>query len=81
MKKRYFSEECVFAFIWTNADPDGLWNGDACTIADHFRVPEDEAHLTLINLCERGFLQQLESAKFIIVQWPERDKRVGEEPN
>jgi hypothetical protein len=73
MRKKYFGEEGVFERIWNDADRDGIWEGDAQTLAQEFSVPEDEAYATLSELCDRGLIQKLEPAKFIIVQWCERD--------
>ena len=79
VKKRYFSEECVFAHIWNDADPDGLWDGDACTIADHFRVSEEEAQAALSALCDRDFIQRVGRRDYVITRWPDREKLAGEE--
>ena len=43
MRRKYFAEEYVFEFIWQHCDNDGLWDGDAETLAAKFNVSEDEA--------------------------------------
>ena len=77
MRKKLFCEEDLFRFIWEHAD-DGMWTGDAATIAAEFNVSEAEAYDTLSELTDRNHLQRLESAKYIIVRWRERDD-AGEE--
>jgi hypothetical protein len=37
-RKKYFSDESVFEFIWNEADGDGIWVGDAATLAEEFGV-------------------------------------------
>jgi hypothetical protein len=59
MRKKYFCEESAFEHIWNNADRDGLWAGDAATLAAKFHVAEDEAHDTLGELCDRGLIEEL----------------------
>ena len=78
MRKRDFREEDVFGFIWDAADEDGLWNGNDETLARKFNVSTDAAYAVLSGLCDGHHLQRLESAKYIIVRWRERDD-VGEE--
>jgi hypothetical protein len=79
MKKRYFGWEYVFEFIWNDADEDGIWTGDATTLAAAFHVTEDEAHDTLSELCDRGLIEKLLPGKFAIVKWRERDDPGEEE--
>ena len=42
-RKKYFDEERAFEFIWQNTDRDGIWHGDASTLAAEFDVSEDAA--------------------------------------
>jgi hypothetical protein len=77
--KKYFCERPVFGFIWDHADADGIWEGDAATIAAEFSVPEDEAYATLSELCDRNRLQRIGDAKYIITTWRERDEPGEEE--
>jgi hypothetical protein len=79
MRKKYFDREYVFAFMWQHADHDGIWDGDAATLAEEFRVSEDAAHSTLGDLCDRGLIQSLGTAKYIIVNWREKDDPSAEE--
>ena len=74
MKKKHFDWEHVFAHIWDRPDADGLWEGDAATLAAEFHVAEEEANDTLGELCDRGFIERLVPGKYAIVKWPERDE-------
>ena len=74
MRKKCFDEESVFAYLWHNADPDGLWDGDSITLAAAFEVPEGDADDTLGKLCDRGLIQRVGTATYIITRWPERDE-------
>jgi hypothetical protein len=49
-RKEYFDWEQAFHFIWQNADHEGIWQGDAATLAQEFGVSEDAAHSTLGEL-------------------------------
>ncbi|HYW38484.1 MAG TPA: hypothetical protein VE957_10250 [Terriglobales bacterium] len=73
MRKKYFDWESVFARIWNAADSDGIWNGNAETLAREFGVPEDEAHDVLGELCGRGLIERLFQGKYAVVRWRERD--------
>jgi hypothetical protein len=81
MKKKYFCEETMFEFIWNGADRDGMWDGNNASIAVAFGISEHDAYATLSELCDRGLIQQLEPAKFIITEWQERENIDEEEPN
>jgi hypothetical protein len=78
MRKKYCDQESVFAHIWDNADADGLWTGDAATLAAEFNVGEGEAQDMLGELCDRGHVEKLVPGKYAIVKWRERDD-LGEE--
>jgi hypothetical protein len=73
MKKRHFDWEYVFAFIWRNADEDGLWDGNAETLVEEFNVSENEAHDILVELCARGHVEKLYPGKYAVVRWREPD--------
>ena len=79
MKKNCFCEEKVFAHIWDNADRDGLWTGDASTVAAAFNVSEDESGAALGELCDRGHVEKLVPGTYAITKWRERDDPGGEE--
>jgi hypothetical protein len=71
MRKKCCCEEEVFAFVWNNADEDGLWSGDAAVIAAEFGVTEDESYSSLSDLTDRGLIEQLYPGNFAIVRWRE----------
>ena len=75
MKKRHFDWEYVFEYIWQHCDKDGIWNGDAPTLAAEFDVPEDEARDLLSELSDRRLIEQLYLGKYAIVKWRERGER------
>lgn len=74
MRKKYLDEESLFAHIWQHCDEDGLWDGDPTTLAAAFKVPEGEAYDLLGKLCDRGLIQRVGTATYIITRWPERDE-------
>jgi hypothetical protein len=74
MRKKCFDEEAVFAHLWNNADPDGLWDGDATTLAAAFEVPEREADDILGKLCDRGLIQPVGTETYVITRWPEKNE-------
>jgi hypothetical protein len=74
MRKKYCDEESVFAHIWDNADADGLWTGDASTVAAAFHVGEDESHAALSDLCDSHLIERVGTTTYIITRWRERDE-------
>jgi hypothetical protein len=72
-RKKYFNLESAFEFIWQNADREGIWHGDAVSLAAEFDVSEDIAHSTLDEFCARRLLEKLYTETFIISNWRERD--------
>ena len=42
-RKKYFVWEEAFGFIWENASRDGIWYGDAVSLAAEFEVAEETA--------------------------------------
>jgi hypothetical protein len=73
MRKKYCDQESVFAHIWNNAGRDGLWTGDASTVAMKFGVSEDEAHEMLRVLCDGRHVEKLVPGTYAITKWRERD--------
>jgi hypothetical protein len=59
--------------IWENADQDGIWNGDASTLAAKFDVSEDAGAEVLDHLRARRLIEKLYTGKYIIVSWRDRD--------
>ena len=79
MKRKYFGEEYLFEFIWQHADRDGLWDGDAASVAAKFGVTEEEAHETLSDLGDRDLIQRVGNSTYIVTQWRERDESAEKE--
>jgi len=73
MRKKYCDQESVFEHIWRNVDRDGLWDGSATTLAEKFRVSEDEMHEVLGELCDGRHVEKLVPGKYMIVKWREPD--------
>ena len=72
-RKKYFDEERAFEFIWQNTDRDGIWHGDASTLAAEFDVSEDAGVEVLDQLRARRLIEKLYTGKYIIVNWRDRD--------
>jgi predicted transcriptional regulator of viral defense system len=72
MRTRYFGWEYVFEHICQHCDRDGIWSGDDATLADEFRVSEDEAHEMLSDLANRGLIEHLCPGTYAITKWRER---------
>lgn len=74
MKKKHFGDEYLFEFIWNNCDHQGIWNGDAATVAAEFAVTENDADDTLSKLCNRNRIQRVGKEKYIISRWRYREE-------
>ena len=72
-RKKYFSEEYAFEFIWLNADREGIWRGDAAELAAEFEVSEEASDLILSDLCEGRKIEKLDPGAYSIVNWREKD--------
>lgn len=77
--KKYFDWEEAFRFIWESADRDGIWRGDAASLASEFEVSEDEAHSVLSELCDRRLIEKVYLQTYVIVNWRERDDHLANE--
>jgi hypothetical protein len=78
-RKRYFDWEQAFHFIWQNANRDGIWHGDAASLAAEFDVSEDEAHSVLSELCDRRLIEKVYLRTYVIANWRERDDHLANE--
>lgn len=76
-RKKYFDDEYAFEFIWQNADHEGIWHGDAASVAAEFGVTEDDAHSALGDLCDRRIIEKVYKQTYIIVNWRKRDEAVA----
>src|SRR5436305_12067425 len=63
MRTRYFGWEYVFEHIWQHCNRDGLWDGDAASVAADFQVSEDEADDMLCDLADQGLIEKLVPGK------------------
>ena len=78
-RRKYFDWEQAFHFIWQNADRDGIWKGDAVSLAAEFNVSEDEAHSVLSELCDRHLIERVYLQTYVIVNWRDRDDHLANE--
>jgi hypothetical protein len=72
-RKKYFGWEEAFRFIWENADRDGIWRGDAASLAEEFDATEDEAESVLDELRGRRLIERLSTRTYFLSKWRERD--------
>ena len=72
-RKKYFDGEQAFRFIWENAGHDGIWHGDAASLAEEFDVSEDSAEQVLDDLRGRRLIEKLYTGTFFITNWRERE--------
>jgi hypothetical protein len=72
-RRKYFDWEQAFHFIWENADRDGIWLGDAASLAAEFDVSEDAAEAVLHELRARRLVEKLYTGTFFISKWRERE--------
>ena len=72
-RKKYFDWEQAFHFIWQSADREGIWLGDAVSLAQEFDVSDDAAEEVLDDLRSRRLIEKLYTGTFFISNWRERD--------
>lgn len=72
-RKKYFDWEEAFRFIWENADRDGIWHGDAVSLAEEFDASEDDAESVLDELSDRRLIERLSARTYFLSKWRERD--------
>ena len=72
-RKKYFDWEEAFRFIWENADRDGIWHGDAVSLASEFEVSEDDAESVLDEVRARRLIEKLYTGSFYLSNWREKD--------
>jgi hypothetical protein len=58
-RKKYFDSEGALESIWQHADRDGIWHGDAASLAAEFDVTENDAHSALSDLCDRRIIEKV----------------------
>jgi len=72
-RKKYLDLEQAFRFIWESADGDGIWHGDAASLAEEFDALEDDAESVLDELRDRRLIEKLYTGSFYLSKWRERD--------
>lgn len=65
-RSKYFNWEQAFHFIWQNADRDGIWHGDAVSLAEEFDASEDDAESVLGELRDRRLIEKLYTGSFYL---------------
>lgn len=65
-RKKYFDWERAFHFIGQSADCDGIWNGDAASLAAEFDLSEAAAEDVLDELRTRRLIEKLFTGAFLI---------------
>jgi hypothetical protein len=79
-RKKYLDWERAFQFIWQNAGRDGIWRGDAASLAKEFDALEDDTESVLDELRERRLIEKLDARTYFLSKWRERDgSRVADE--
>lgn len=63
---KYFDWEQAFHFIWQDADKDGIWHGDAASLAAEFDASEDDAESVLDELRDRRLVEKLCAGSFYL---------------
>jgi len=71
-RKKYFDREEAFRFIWENADREGIWRGDAASLASEFEVSEETAGSVLDELRSRRLIEKLYTGSFYLSNWREK---------
>jgi hypothetical protein len=72
-RKKYFDWERVFHFIWENTDGDGIWRGDAASLAKEFDALENDAESVLDELRDRRLIEKVSARSYFISGWGEKD--------
>jgi len=71
-RKKYFGWEEAFRFVWENADRDGIWRGDAASLAAEFDALADDAESVLDELRGRRLIEKLYTGSFYVSNWREK---------
>ena len=56
-----------------NADRDGIWHGDAFSLASEFEASEETAGEVLHELRGRRLIERLDVETYFLSKWRERD--------
>jgi hypothetical protein len=71
-RTKYLDWEQAFHFIRQNADRDGIWHGDAVSLAGEFDASEDDAKSVLDELRHRRLIEKLCAGSFFLSKWREK---------
>jgi hypothetical protein len=74
-RKRSLNWEEAFHFIWQNAGRDGIWQGDAASLAEKVDALENDAESILDELRDRRLIAKLDARTSFLSKWRERDER------
>jgi hypothetical protein len=72
-RTKYLDWEQAFHFIWQNTDRDGIWHGDAASLAEEFDALHDVAESILDELRDRRLIERLSVRTYFISGWRERE--------
>jgi hypothetical protein len=72
-RRGYLNREQAFHFIWQNAGRDGIWRGDAASLAKEFDALEDDTESVLDELRERRLIEKLDARTYFLSTWRERE--------
>ena len=72
-RSKYFDWEQAFHFIRQNADDDGIWHGNAESLAKEFEVSEESAEEVLRELRTKRLVERLSARTYFLSKWQERD--------
>lgn len=72
-RKKYFDWESAFHFVRQDEDHEGMWRGDAASLAAEFEV-EDTADSALDDLCARRLIEKVYTGTFSISKWRDKDE-------
>lgn len=72
-RNQYFDWEQGFHFIRQNADDDGIWHGNAESLAERFEVSEESAEEVLRELRTKRLIERLSARAYFLSKWKERD--------
>jgi hypothetical protein len=73
-RQKYFGWEQAFHFIWEDTDSDGIWKGDAASLAAEFGVSEQAADAVLDELRAKRLVEKLYTGTFFLSNWRESDE-------
>jgi len=73
-RRKYFGLEQAFEYICQHVDWDGIWHGDAASLAQEFDALEDDAESVLNELRDRRLIEKLDARTYFLSKWREKDQ-------